>query len=245
MKKIMSFLLAMVAVNLLFPYSASGDFAAGFTAYEKGDYKTAFKNWLPLAEQGHPVAQFNLGIMYYNGKGVPQKYSEAAKWYLKAAEQGYANAQNNLGEMYNRGEGVQKNDFEAVKWYQKAAEQGVGISQGQLGYFYANGKGGLQKDLVKAHMWSNLAAAQGNKQARENRDIFAKYMTPTQIAKAQQMAREWRPKKPAKIVSAPSKQSSGHQTPTKKAMPRKVRSKREPPLTQAQMEEVISEFFAE
>ena len=47
-----------------------------------------FKTNLKLAERGHAGAQYNLGITYYIGEGVPQDYAEARKWYLKAAEQG-------------------------------------------------------------------------------------------------------------------------------------------------------------
>ena len=90
----------------------------GVAAYERGDYATALKEWRPLAEQGFSAAQYNLGVMYDNGKGVPQDY-------------------------------------------------------------------------VQAHMWFNIAAAQGHKTGREIRDIIAKDMTPADISKAQAMAREW------------------------------------------------------
>ncbi|HHF3737183.1 TPA: tetratricopeptide repeat protein, partial [Haemophilus influenzae] len=75
----------------------------GFEATTRGDYKTAFKLWLPLAEQGDVKAQYNLGNMYVNGRGVKQDGFEAVKWYRKAAEQGLANAQFNLGVMYYEG----------------------------------------------------------------------------------------------------------------------------------------------
>jgi len=42
----------------------------GMDAYERGDYDTALKELQPLAEQGHTEAQFNLGLMYYEGLGV-------------------------------------------------------------------------------------------------------------------------------------------------------------------------------
>ena len=76
------------------------------------------------AEQGHPRAQYNLGVLYANGQGVPQDFTEAAKWFRKAAEQGYAPAQNNLGSLYDKGKGVPLDFAEAAKWYRKAAEQG-------------------------------------------------------------------------------------------------------------------------
>ncbi len=76
------------------------------------------------AAQGDADAQFNLGVMYENGQGVPQGYAEAVKWYRKAAEQGFAPAQHNLGVMYQKGQGVPQGEAEAVKWWRKAAEQG-------------------------------------------------------------------------------------------------------------------------
>ena len=54
---------------------------------------------------------------------------------------------------------------------------------------YIKGKGVLQ-DYVLAHMWFNLAASQGDKLATENREIVAKEITPSQIEKAQRLARE-------------------------------------------------------
>ena len=65
--------------------------------YYRGDYEAAYRLIKPLAEQGIPEAQFNLGLMYDKGQGVPQDYAEAVKWYRKAAEQGNAKAQYNLG----------------------------------------------------------------------------------------------------------------------------------------------------
>ena len=56
--------------------------------------------WYRLAaDQGDASAQYNLGVMYHFGKGVPQNYAEAAKWYRLAADQGNANAQHSLGLM--------------------------------------------------------------------------------------------------------------------------------------------------
>ena len=72
-------------------------FEEGEAAYNRGDYATAFREFRPLAEQGKAFAQYNLGLMYYNSRGVPQDYAEALQWYLKAAEHSYATAQHNLG----------------------------------------------------------------------------------------------------------------------------------------------------
>jgi TPR repeat protein len=109
---------------LLFGISASSfaDFNDGYDAYQKGDYKTAFNEWKPLAEQGDAYVQFNLGVMYENGYGVLKDYKEAVKWYRKAAEQGHAKAQYNLGAMYANGEGVLKDLSKAKYWIKKVYE---------------------------------------------------------------------------------------------------------------------------
>ena len=99
-------------------------FQQGLESANKGDYQTAFKLWLPLAELGDVAAQYNLGLMYKNGKGVKQDNAEAVKWYHKAAEQGYAKAQFNLGVMYYNGEGVKRNPSKAKEWFRKACDNG-------------------------------------------------------------------------------------------------------------------------
>ena len=65
--------------------------------------------------------------------------------------------------------------------------------QHNLGVMYAQGNG-VPQDFVLAHMWTNLAAAQGHEGAKSGRDVLAKRMTSEQIAEAQRLAREWRPK---------------------------------------------------
>src|SRR5262249_23515822 len=94
----------------------------GQTAYNAGDYATAMRLWRPLAEQGDARAQNNLGVLYENGKGVPQDINEAVKWYRLAAEQGYAGSQNNLGLIYAIGRGgVARDPLHAYMWFSLAA----------------------------------------------------------------------------------------------------------------------------
>ena len=98
------------------------DYQDGVDAYIKGDYKTAFKEWQPLADQGDADAQYNLGLMYGNGRGVLKDDKQAVKWYLKAADQGFAEAQYSLGWMYASGKGVLKDMTKAKYWIKKAYE---------------------------------------------------------------------------------------------------------------------------
>ena len=147
------------------------------------------------AEQGSAAAQFNLGLKYANGEGVPQDSVAAVAWYRKAAEQGHPDAQNNLGWMYANGAGVPQDDAAAVAWYCLAAEQGSASAQVSLGALYSDGGRGVPQDLVEGHTWLNLAAARLTGEQREEavtaRDRVAERMTPADLSEAQHRAREW------------------------------------------------------
>jgi len=113
----------LLALTLLFLFSGSvygDDLKDAIDAADRGDFKTAYKLWLPLAEQGHAHAQFNLGNMYLNGVGVPQDYA-------------------------------------------------------------------------LAHMWWNICGSSGDEGCVKNRNLVENDMSPQQIEKAQEMARNWKP----------------------------------------------------
>ena len=103
---------------------ALADFQAGLDAFQKGDYVTAVKEWRPLAEEGDPEPQFNLGLLYLDGHGVPQSSAEAVNWFRRAAEQDYTPAQHNLGAMYGSGQGVKRDYIQAYKWLNICAAKG-------------------------------------------------------------------------------------------------------------------------
>ena len=188
MKQVQNWFLGGLLAVMLAGGALAADFQKGLDAANAGDYATALAEWTPLAEAGDADAQYNLGIMYDNGRGVPQDDAEAVKWFRIAAEAGYVDAQYNLGVMYDNGEGVLQDDAEAVKWYRLAAEAGYPRAQNNLGFMYEKGEGVLQDDRL-AYMWYNIAAAQGLELAKENRDKAAKRMTPTQRSEAQEMSR--------------------------------------------------------
>ncbi len=112
------------------------------------------------AAAGNALAQFTLGMMYAEGRGVEQNDGQAVGWYLKAAEQGHAAAQGPLGFMYAEGRGVAKDDGQAAVWYRKAAEQGDAIAQSMLGCMYIEGRG-VAKDKGQALYWLRKVADQG------------------------------------------------------------------------------------
>src|SRR5665647_2078609 len=89
-------------------------------AYRGGDYEAAYQLSKPQAEKGDAVAQFILGFLYDEGKGVPQDYAEAAKWYRRAAKQGNKAAQHNLRLMDDQDQ-VSKDRAEMQKWHRRPA----------------------------------------------------------------------------------------------------------------------------
>lgn len=78
----------------------------------------------PLAREGNVVAQFNLGVLHDNGRGVWQDHAAAARWYRLAAKQGHAAAQFNLAGLYFEGLGVPRDLVRASVWFTLAATAG-------------------------------------------------------------------------------------------------------------------------
>jgi TPR repeat protein len=171
-------------------------FEDGLAAHERGDYALALEQWKPLAEQGDARAQYRLGAMYARGEGVPRDDGAAAQWFLRAAGQGHTEANYVLSFAYAKGLGVPRDDARAAYSLRRAAELGHAEAQYRLGVMYANGKG-VPRDYVLAHVWFDLAAAQGVETAARKRRFAAERMMPSEIAKARRLARELRLKQEA------------------------------------------------
>ena len=112
-----------------------------------------------------------------------EDFDKAMKIWSANAEKGDAHAQFRLGELYNHG---LRNYKTAVFWYKRAAEQGLSSAQLALSTRFLFGQGVIE-DLVYAHMWANIARANGDKDLVS---FIKKQMTPSQIEKAQDLARE-------------------------------------------------------
>ena len=119
----------------------------------------------------------------------------------RAAEEGNPEAQFSLGELYEEGQLISEDFAQTVEslleWYGRAAEQGHVDAQFNLGRMYADGEG-VAQDYVLAHMWLNLSTSRTSgdehKDEAEMRDAIAAEMTREQVAEAQRLAREWKPK---------------------------------------------------
>jgi len=117
--------IAIVLMYLFFPGLVyASDFQEGLTAIHETNYEKALEILMPLAEHGHPAAQYNIGVMHEWGNGVPKNNFSALKWYKLAAEHSHQDAQNNLGAMYSKGEGTDQDFVEALKWFIISSKNG-------------------------------------------------------------------------------------------------------------------------
>jgi TPR repeat protein len=115
---------AALGVLLIGASPAPADFASATSAYDGGDYATAFREWRRLAEAGDIESQIALAGLYRGGIGRGIDFTRAAHWYRRAAQSGHAVGQLNLAEMYEHGWGVPRDAIEAYVWYFRAARQG-------------------------------------------------------------------------------------------------------------------------
>jgi hypothetical protein len=127
-------------------------FNSGIAAFETKQFVRAYELLLPLAEAGHPEAQYRLAIMCQNGLGMVKNEAGAAHWMRASAEQGFGLAQHGLGFMYLQGDCVAPNEVQAASWFRLAAEQNLAGAQAALGNLYEQGRG-VEKDLEEAKDW--------------------------------------------------------------------------------------------
>jgi TPR repeat protein len=124
-------------------------------------------------------------------------YATALAEFKVLANQGKPEAQYFMGLFYHNGFGVPRDQAESVNWFLKAARQGDARSQYYVGIMAEKGQG-LEKDPVAAHMWLSLSAANPHSSHRDSlytREAIEKLerkMTPEQIAKAKESAKNWK-----------------------------------------------------
>ena len=166
-------MLLPLIVSLLFVLSATAcsSLDGGNAAREDHDVVNAGPDVRMEAENGGAEAQFRLAIMYEQGQGVRQDYSQAVYWYRKAAQQGETGAQHNLGLMYYAGRGVVQSFDQAVKWWKKAADQGEWASQYNLAVMYEIGRG-VPVNHDESAIWFRKAAEHGERRAQHKLGVM-------------------------------------------------------------------------
>jgi len=146
-------------------------FKQGVTAYDKGDFATAFTIWLPLAQQADLAAMRNVALLLRTGRGVKRDSARALWFYEEAGAKGFALAQVNAAFMHLEGDGIPKNLEAAAFWFHEAARAGSPVAQYNLAVMYETGRG-VTKDLPKALGWYALAARSGSGQAMARLEVL-------------------------------------------------------------------------
>ncbi len=151
------------------------EYEKGTKAFAEGDFKAAANYWLADAYLGSPEAQFNIGVLYIEGKGVRENRGEAIFWFRKAAKQGHQEAQYNLGHLLLEQHDNMENITEGIEWWRKSAQGGFAIAQYNYGRALYSGIG-TGMDRAGSRQWFERAAKGGIARAasflEENADSF-------------------------------------------------------------------------
>jgi localization factor PodJL len=123
------------------------------------------------AVAGNPAAEYEIGVRFIEGRGVPQSFEAAAHWLARAADHGLAPAQYRLGSLYEKGQGVKKDLTEAHRLYLTAAQQGNAKAMHNLAVLYAVGLEGAP-DYKIASEWFQKAADHGVADSQYNLGIL-------------------------------------------------------------------------
>lgn len=154
---------------------AMADVKTGVDAWQQGDYAKAIGEWRPLAQNGDPDAQFNLGQAYKLGRGVQPDLNAAMDWYRKAAAQGHLRAEDNLGLlMFQQGDRAG-----AMPYLQRASTRGEPRAQYIVGTALFNGDL-IGKDWVRAYALMTRASTSGLAQATTSLEQMDKFIPEDQ-----------------------------------------------------------------
>jgi hypothetical protein len=157
--------LLCLLLSLQIPPTIAGN--VGATAYARGDYTTAYTEWLQAAENGDPSAMEAVGMLYDTGQGVQQSFFLALLWYNRAANAGNVSAMFDLAAMYDNGRGIPRDQSSAIKWYKMAAQRGNARAAYNLGVIYRDGDG-VRRNIASSIQYFKIAASHGIAAAKQN-----------------------------------------------------------------------------
>lgn len=120
---------------------------------------------------GDPAADYEIGVRYAEGRGVPASLELAVPWFERAATKGLAPALYRVGSLYEKGQGVKKDLEKARQFYMAAAEKGNAKAIHNLAVLYAEGIDG-KPDYRNASQWFRKAADRGIADSQYNLGIL-------------------------------------------------------------------------
>ncbi|MGB6543435.1 MAG: caspase family protein [Xanthobacteraceae bacterium] len=143
------------------------------------NYEAAIDLFKRAAQQGHPLAMYNLALHYRDGIGVQRDFGQAAEWFAKAAESGLVSAMVENAQALTTGRGQpfsRANPRRAVEWLQRAADAGSLRAKYELGRIYQRGarcscgegnqSNDVSRDRELALLWFSRAAEAGDTAAQ-------------------------------------------------------------------------------
>lgn len=206
-----------------------GDAAAAFELgkmYQKGsggapnDAQQAMRWYQQAANAGERHAQYNLGLMYWNGEGTTKDYATALGWFQKSAAQGIKSADLRIGFAYLEGLGVPQSFADGFAWTKKAAEGGLDKAQAVLCLCYVSGIG-VPKDPTLGYAWCLVAQASGSDAIKKKSEEVSKKLSRSQLIEAQSLASSWWTSRP-QHTPMPEHSKEFGKLPPKTEMPRTV-----------------------
>jgi hypothetical protein len=153
-----------------------------YVAYDRADYSTSLKIWLPLAQAGDATAQTYVGEIYEKGLGLRADHALAAQWYEKAVQQGHSRAQINLGNLYEKGLGVPQDKERALNLYRSAS----GLGQDRLLYASTLSSSYVPRQEYEGVQQELAASERRGQQIQRERDNAER--EPVQLEQALQAA---------------------------------------------------------
>lgn len=180
--------LIFLLLNTMPKLSHANDLDLGIYELNRGEFHAAIEQFRPLVEEGYAPAQYQMGVVYQHGYGVPKDGMKALELYELAANQNYSDAQFELALIYSEGKLVKKDLKKAYHLTHAAAKKGLASAQFNLAVMFENGTG-VDQDDFKASRWYQSAADQNHALAQYNLALL--YSEGRGIEKSTEMSLVW------------------------------------------------------
>lgn len=180
--------LIFLLLNSFSTLSQANDLELGIYELNRGEFHAAIEQFRPLVAEGYAPAQYQMGVVYQKGYGVPKDGMKALALFELAANQKYSDAQFELALIYSEGKLVNQDLKKAFTLTHEAAKKGLASAQYNLAVMLANGTGVAQDDF-KASRWYQNAADQNYALAQYNLALL--YSEGKGVEKSTEMSLVW------------------------------------------------------
>lgn len=158
--------------------------------------KESFRWYEKASNLGSATATYKVGSAYASGSGIWKDAAKAFEYYMRAAQAGSIDAQKALAVAYYLGQGVAKDWEKAYEWSLKAATNPAASKYEmrealrRMYGLYVDGIG-IERDLVLAYAWANVAAAAGDEEAAKLRNSVEGKLSAAEVREAQTLSSQY------------------------------------------------------